>query len=586
MNYYGLTGSQIIVKKLMEWGINKVSGYSGGAIMSLIDQFHKSKKNKIKLYVHSHEQNCGHAATGFAKSSGKMGVCIVTSGPGLTNMITPMLDSTNDSTPLMVISGQVNTNVMGTLAFQECPATEITKPVTKFSYCIKNIEEVPYIMEKAYKIANDGKKGTVHIDLPKNISNEIFENKRSYIGQQFYKYIFDKEKAKFKNSFDKDYMKKISNIINQSSKPILYIGQGCKNSLLLTELINKTGIPVTTTIHNLGVIDYRHPLCLKWLGMHGYAPANFAIQESDCIICIGARFDDRTTGEVSKYAPNAKGRIIHVNIDQNEFCKTVQSNFPVLDKSDNFIKNIIPLLNKRRINKWYKQIDIWKDKHPFYFENSKENELKIPNVLSEINEQLDKKKDVILTAGVGTHQMQTAQFIDWRPNWNFLSSGSLGVMGAGIPYAIGAKMANKKAEVICIDGDSSSLMTLSDLKTIKEYNIPVKIAIMNNESQSMVEVWEELFFDNRITATKNNNNPDFKLLAESFGIKGLYCDNIENLSSTVNSFLNETEAVLCEFKVKSEICVPLVKPGCALDDMLLYDDYHNRKINMTGEAPN
>ncbi len=595
--FKGLTGAEIIKEKLIEYGITTIHAFSGGAIMPLIDQFHVSKNKKINYYIHSHEQNCGHASTGYAKSSGKMGVSIVTSGPGLTNMITPILDSTNDSTPLMVISGQVNQNVMGTLAFQECPAIEITKSITKFNHCLQNVEEIPFIMDKAYSIANSGKKGTVHIDLPKSVATSIYNDETiNHTKNSIPKF----KKPKYQTTDNNNYMKEIANIINQSKKPIFYIGQGCNgNSTILTDLVNKSNIFVTTTIHALGIVDYENPLCLKWLGMHGYAPANFAIQESDCIICIGARFDDRTTGEIEKYAPEAKlagkekrGGIIHVNIEESEINKNVNVHYPVLDSAENFIKKITPLLscnnymNQTEIE-WYIKIQYLINRYPFYYEEPKDNTIKMQSVISEINNKLKNiNTKTIITTGVGTHQMQTAQFIDWNPNIQFISSGSLGVMGVGIPYGIGAKIANPDKNVIVIDGDSSSLMTISDLKTIKEYNIPIKIAILNNSTQGMVEIWEELFFDGRITATKNNNNPSFSKLAESFGIKSLECSTKNNLSEIVSEFLNHKGPILCEFKVNNEICLPLVKPGCALDDMVLYDDYH-KKYNLTlnGEVP-
>ena len=477
--FKGLTGSEIIKEKLIEYGVNTIHAFSGGAIMPLIDQFHISKNKNINYYIHSHEQNCGHAATGYAKTSGKMGVSIVTSGPGLTNMITPMLDSTNDSTPLMVISGQVNLDVIGTLAFQECPATEITKSITKFNYCLKNVEEIPFIMDKAYSIANNGKKGTVHIDLPKSVACDVFTGDKNI---DYVKYVMNEKynkkyykNPKYNSSNNNEYMKEIANVINKSKKPILYIGQGCNgNSEILTELVNRSGILVTTTIHALGIVDYDHPLCLKWLGMHGYAPANFAMQDSDCIICIGARFDDRTTGQIEKYAPEAKlawkekrGGIIHVNIEESEINKSVDVHYPVLDSAENFIRKITPLINYEKNIDWYIKMQYLINQYPFYYEETKDNDIKMQSVISEINKKLDKNKKTIITTGVGTHQMQTAQFIDWNPNFQFISSGSLGVMGVGIPYGIGAKIANPDKDVIVIDGDSSSLMTISDLKNNK-----------------------------------------------------------------------------------------------------------------------
>lgn len=592
----GLTGSEIIYKKLVEYGINTVSLYSGGAIMPLIDQFHKSKNKDINYYVHSHEQNCGHSATGYAKISGKMGVSIVTSGPGLTNIVTPLLDATNDSTPLMVISGQVSKNVMGSLAFQECPAIEITKPVTKFSYCIDNIEELPYMLDIAYIIANDKKKGSVHIDLPKCIATSVFNdniyenninehsiNMEKEIINNKIKYYLNEGKQEYKSSDNKYYIEEISDIINKSEKPILYLGQGANGlSYEIMNFIIKANIPVTTTIHALGLIDQKNSLSLKWLGMHGYAPANYAMQKSDCIICLGARFDDRTTGQIDKFAPNAKN-IIHVNVEKSEIKKIVESNYNIVDTTKNFINNIDKYIKFNKRTNWINYINELKEKYSFEYEESKNDELNMPLVIKEINNQLRKK--TIITTGVGTHQMQTAQFIEWNPHLKFISSGSLGVMGVGIPYGIGAKLAHPNKDVIVIDGDSSSLMTISDLKTIKEYNIPIKIVILNNNMQGMVNIWEQLFFENRITATTYKNNPSFTKLANSFGIKSLYCDKYSDIKNVINEFINCNDPVLLECNVINDICTPLVKPGCGLDEMIFKKDYINN-IELYGETPN
>ena len=581
--YKGLTGSQIIYKKLFEYGVKNVSLYSGGSIMDLVDKFHHNNNNKINYIVQTHEQSVGHTATGYAKASGNMGVSIVTSGPGLTNMITPMLDSTNDSTPLLVISGQVSTNVMGTNAFQECNAVEISKPVTKFSHCIRDIESLPFVLDAAFYIANDKKKGSVHIDLPKNISTDIFTNKynqtknifldeyNEYDNQILHKY--------YENSnLDNTNLLEIAERINKSQKPILYIGQGCNNySQLLTKFAKKNNIPVTTTLHAMGVFDEAEPLSLKMLGMHGSAYANYAIQESDLIICLGARFDDRTTGNISKYAPNArkktdnKNGIIHVNINQQEINSVINSDYPVDADCGEFLEKIMDLTYFKPRVDWINQINDWKEKYPLKYNELNDGRIKTQTVLKYLNKKL--ANDSIITTDVGTHQMMAAQFIEWCQPKKIITSGSLGVMGTGLPYAIGAQIAYPNREVCVISGDSSFLMTLPELKTIKENNLPIKIAVINNHTQGMVKEWEKLFFKGRITATENKNNPKFHKLAESFGIKGIYCNNIDSIEDTVTEFLNYDGPILCEFDTVDEICLPLVRPGCALDEMLLEQEY-------------
>lgn len=592
-NYLGLTGSQIIYKKFVKYGMSVANIYSGGAIMPLIDELHPNKNlGKIKYYVHSHEQNCTHAATGYAKASGKTGLCIVTSGPGLTNSITGMLDATNDSTPLMVISGQVPIKAMGTLAFQECPAVEISSPCTKFSHCIKNIEELPEVFEYAYQIANDGKKGAVHIDIPKCILNQ------KYTG--LYNSTIDNELkpviTNTKYDLNPEYINEISHLINNSKKPVLYVGQGCNDyKELLTKFVNSSNIPITTTLHAMGVYDEDQELSLKMLGMHGSVYANKSMQESDLIICLGARFDDRTTGNIELFAPKAKeasrnktGGFIHCNISNSELNKVIDTDYPVLSDCGTFLSHLNNNIDQVKSNSkdrkdWLNTISDWKNMYPLSFEDSADDRIKTQNVLTELDKYMS--DNTLITTGVGSHQMMATQFITFKGNRRIISSGSLGVMGAGIPYGIGCKLAYPEKDVIVIDGDSSALMTLTDIKTIIENNIPVKIVIINNHTQSMVKEWEKLFFDGRITATTNKSNPKFYKVAEAFGMKGLYCNNIFDLKNIVKQFINYEGPILCEFETIDEICLPLVKPGHALDDMLLADEYNSKFLKLDGDAP-
>ena len=595
--FIGLTGSQIIYKKLLQKGTTITNIYSGGAIMPLIDEFNNKKNSgNIKYFVHTHEQNCSHAATGYAKASGKTGICIVTSGPGLTNTITGMLDATNDSTPLMVISGQVPIKSMGTLAFQECPATDISKSCTKFSYCIKDIEELPVVFDYAYKIANDGKKGAVHLDIPKCIFNKIFT------GEKAYRTNFEnktnnnliRNHQKIYKDLNPTYIKELINLINNSKKPIAYVGQGCNNyKELLTNFINTFNIPITTTLHAQGVYDEDQDLSLKMLGMHGTVYANKAMQESDLIICLGARFDDRTTGNIELFAPKAKeaslkkkGGFIHCNISNSELNKVVETDYPIHSDCGSFLTKL--LNNKidneipKRIN-WLNTIKEWKKNYPLSFQEDSNGKIKTQSVLTALNKKIS--NNTLITTGVGTHQMMATQFITYKGNRRIISSGSLGVMGAGIPYAIGCKLACPDKDVIVIDGDSSALMTLTDIKTIVENDIDIKIAIINNHTQSMVKEWEKLFYNGRITATTNKINPKFKDVAQAFGMKGLYCKDLDSLPQIINDFIDFKGPILCEFDTIDEICLPLVKPGHALDDMLLENEYKTKFIQLKGEAP-
>ena len=577
-----ITGGKIIYNRLLKNNVKDVFLYSGGAIMPLVDTFYKSK---INYYVNSNEHNGCFSAVGYAKSTNKTGVMITTSGPGLTNCITPMLDSTNDSTPLVVISGQVPLSVMGTQAFQECPATEITKPVTKWSYCVQSIDELSDVVDEAFYIANNGKKGTVHIDLPKCIAASTTTSYNDLSMNKTFNNLNKLSEDKFNS-----YIKEISEVINKSKNPVFYIGQGCNNaSKELRDLIYKSNIPVTTTLHAMGVFDESHSLSLKMCGMHGSYYANKAIQNADCIIAIGARFDDRTTGNPKLYAPfaNKNKAIIHCNIEQSEINKNIESHYSVNCDSKLFIDELNKYIEPKTRQHWLTQINNWKNEHPFEYNECLTGEIKTQSVLSELNKQTLNLQDIIYTFGVGNHLMMGCQFIDWKRPKQVIASGSLGAMGCSIGYAIGAQIANPDKRIISIDGDGSFNMSLTDLKTIKEYNIPVKIAIMNDSSLSMVRIWEKLFFEERYTATNNPQNPDYVSLGNSFGIKSLYCDNQNNLSQIVDEFLNYDGPIICEFKVIGEECLPLVSPGKALDNMILFREYNKQQLNLKGElAPN
>lgn len=571
-----ISGASIIYQHLRDKKINNVFLYSGGAIMPLIDKFYNSP---INYYINTHEQSAGHAATGYAKSSNKTGVAIVTSGPGLTNMVTPLLDATNDSTPFVLFSGQVSTTNMGTNAFQECPATEITKPVTKWSYCVESVNELDHVIDTAFDIANTGKKGAVHIDLPKDVLVDTLKSPITIEKKMIYE---DNSHIPFL-SFES-----LGNIINNAKRPIFYIGQGCNEyPNILRDLVKKSNIPITTTIHAMGVFDEEDTLSLQFLGMHGYPAANFAIQESDCIIAIGSRFDDRTTGALQKYAPEAfkaynenRGGIIHCNIELDEINKNVASHYNYQMDAGIFMSKLIKHINYKDRIEWLNTISSWKENYPFSIDSAGNNKIKTQDVISEINNQVIIKElsnKTIYTSGVGNHQMMAAQFIQWKYPKTFLSSGSLGVMGVGLPYAIGAQIANPEHIVIDIDGDGSFNHTLSELKTLVEYNLPVKIAIMNDKSLSMVRVWEELFFDERYTATASEKNPNYVKLAESYGIKGIYCDSYQDLPDMVDYFLEYSGPIVADFRVEKDKCLPLVAPGKGLDEMILPNEQEINK---------
>lgn len=585
-------GGKIFYNALLKNGVSDLFAYSGGSVMPLIDSLYKGK---IKYYINTHEQNCGHAATGYAKTSNKTGVCVVTSGPGITNMITPLLDAKNDSTPLVVFSGQVSQSAQGTNAFQEAPAVDITKHVTKWSYQITDIHDMEPAIDEAFKVANNGKKGSVHIDIPKCVSYQQYQQPQPQPQPEdndesrwcYLQYPYD--------DIEDDYVDYLADLINNSEKPILYIGQGCADDYKeLRKFAIKANIPVTSTIHGCGIFNEHHPLSLRWCGMHGNAVSNYALQKADTIIAIGSRFDDRTTGNISKYAPCAleaqakeKGGIIHVNINTQELGFVVDSKYNINTTASVFLNRLIPKIEYHPRQDWLTYLSHRQQQHPFELKKSS-TKLHMEHVLDEIDTQtlnMNSKRKLRITTGVGNHQMQTYQFIKSLHPKTIISSGSLGVMGSGLPYAIGAQLANPDSLVIDIDGDSSFNMTLSDLKTIKEHNLPIKIAIMNNNAQMMVTVWEKLFYNERYTATLNKHNPDYCAVAQGFGIPAMRCSDPSELQHTVNKFLNYDGPVLCEFSIERDICLPLVSPGCALDEMILPGQQDKVKESSHGDLP-
>ena len=595
-SYSSMSGASVIYHKLQEHKVRDVFMYSGGSIMPLIDQF---QQGKINYYVNTHEQNCGHAATGYAKSSGKTGVVITTSGPGLTNVVTPILDANTDSTPLVVLSGQVKQEFIGTGAFQEAPATEITKPITKWSYCLTDINDLPKVIDKAFHIANEGKKGAVHIDLPKCVLtseinfrpvDEDYNNDTVLLTRMYMDYnpytIDDCKERSIKQLDTEEPLERCLEAIENAERPILYVGQGCiKAQKELIEFIENTNIPITTTMHAKGIYDESNDLSLHWCGMHGSPAANYALQQADCIIGIGARFDDRTTGCPNKYAPVAKNKksIINVNIEHTDFNKTVDTDINIHLDSTNFLNYLNTKINTNKLtNDWNVQIQQLKYSHYFKYNEPDDNKINAQMAITAINEYCNKRayNETIITTGVGNHQMMTYQFIDGDYPSKIFSSGSLGVMGAGLPYAVGAQIANPDKLVIDIDGDSSFMMTMSDMKTIIENKLPIKIAIMNDSKQMMVNIWEKLYFGERHIATENKSNPSFTELAEAFGFNTFRCSSKDNLQQVTNQFLSNHGPSLCEYVIEPEICLPLVGPGKALNEMILFDKYHNGEYDL------
>jgi acetolactate synthase-1/2/3 large subunit len=557
--YKGKTGAQIVHEMLVgDHKVDTMFGYPGGAILPMFDQLYKTP---AKFILNRHEQASGHCADGYARATGKPGVCIVTSGPGATNTVTPLATAQMDSIPIIVFSGQVATKVIGNDAFQEADVTGITRPCTKWNYLVKDIRELPRVVNEAFLVATSGRPGPVLIDLPKDVQVAVMNDE---VDDSPREHILKRKKHAMSGGSQKQVMD-AAEMINKAEKPVLYVGGGAIIAGahdVLRKLAEKGNIPCTTTLLGLGAFDEHSPLSMYMLGMHGSAFANYAVQESDCLIAVGARFDDRVTGNLATFAPHAK--IIHIDIDPSSISKNVDVDVPVVGDARASLEAMIEYIEHRDRKEWHAQINAWKKRYPFkYFDDSKHS--KPQYVIEEINKQTN--GEAVVTTGVGQHQMWAAQFYRWRRPRQMITSGGLGTMGFGLPSAMGAQLGRPGEIVIDIDGDASYLMTCYELATIAEYNIPVKACILNNDFQGMVKQWQDLFYDRRYSNT-TMKNPNFSKMAEAFGVRGIRCENKCDVEKTVKEMLAHKGPVVVDFYVEpNEHVYPMVPSGKGLHEM-------------------
>ena len=583
-----MTGAEIVFKALEDQGVKHIFGYPGGAVLPIYDELKNHKK--IKHILVRHEQGAGHAAEGYARSSGKPGVMLVTSGPGATNAVTALTDAYMDSVPLVCITGQVPTHLIGTDAFQECDTTGITRPCTKHNWLVKDVKKLSSIMHKAFEVATTGRPGPVLVDIPKDIQFQ----KGKYIKPKELKNKNAKTNITF-NGQDKDIELAVE-LINKSLKPILYTGGGVINSgpratQLLRELVSLTGFPITSTLQGLGAFPGYDQQFLGMLGMHGTYEANNAMHDCDLMINVGARFDDRITGKIDEFSPKSKK--IHIDIDPSSINKNVKVDLAlvgdvkfVLEKLVSIVKQRHPDFensNKQKIAAWWGQIENWRKKNSLNYINSKE--VIKPQFAVQRLYELTKAQDVFITTEVGQHQMWAAQHYKFdKPN-RWMTSGGLGTMGYGLPAAVGVQVANPDKLVIDIAGEASVLMTMQEMSTAVQYKLPIKIFILNNEYMGMVRQWQELLHEKNYSESYTAALPDFVKLAEAYGCVGIRANKPDELDEKITQMLSVNKPVIFDCVVdKEENCYPMIPSGKPHNQMLLGKQDEEDEISEEGKT--
>jgi len=562
-----LTGAQIIVESLMAEGVEVVFGYPGGAVLPTYDALLDSK---LKHVLVRHEQGAAHMAEGYARVSGRPGVVMVTSGPGATNAVTGIADAYMDSTPMVVISGQVGTQLIGNDAFQEADFVGITRPCSKHNYLVKHVSDLPRVLKEAFYIAGSGRPGPVIVDVPKDVQQ----------AEHSFKYPDKVEIRGYKPTLKGNprQIERAVEAIEKSSTPLFYVGGGVQWSGAapeLTQLVRGLGIPVTETLMGLGSFPASDPLCLGMLGMHGSYGTNTAVCNTDCLIAVGARFDDRVTGRIADFAPKAK-TIIHMDIDPSSISKNVSVDIPIVGDIKSILTDMLAIVRARESiakrkaawAEWHQRILAWKREKPLY-ENghAKERESVSPmHVIEELHNLT--RGDCIVATDVGQHQMWIAQLFPFERPRSLLTSGGLGTMGYGLPAGIGAKFAAPDRNVVVVSGDGSIQMNIQELGTAVQYNVDIKVIILNNYFLGMVRQWQERFYAERYSYSAMSV-PNFVKLADAYGAKGFRIEKSKDLAATMKEAFATPGPVLIDIVIpKEEAVMPMMPPGAAMSEML------------------
>ncbi len=564
-----MTGAEILVRAMQEQGVETIFGYPGGAVLPIYDALYQQEQ--IHHVLVRHEQGAGHAAEGYARSTGKCGVLLVTSGPGATNAVTALVDALMDSIPLVCITGQVPSHLIGSDAFQECDTTGITRSATKHNYLVKDVNDLERIVHEAFQVATTGRPGPVLIDIPKDVQfkKTIYRGKPNDLSPNY----------RPPTNPDIVAIEKAVELMASAKKPIFYTGGGVINagpeaSKLLRQLAAATGFPVTSTLMGLGSFPASDPQWLGMLGMHGAYEANMAMHDCDVMICLGARFDDRVTGRLDAFSPNSKK--IHVDIDPSSINKNVRVDIGIVADAGKAIAALLAQWQARvgkraDIAAWNAQIDTWRARKGFAYRQS--GEVIKPQYAVERLYELTKDRKTFITTEVGQHQMWAAQFYRFEEPNRWMTSGGLGTMGYGLPAAIGAQMAHKDGLVIDIAGEASIQMCIQEMSCAVQYGLPVKIFILNNEWMGMVRQWQQLLHGERYSQSYSHSLPDFVKLAEAFGAKGIRCEDPTLLDAAIQEMIDYDGPVIFDCRVtKDENCFPMIPSGAAHNEMLLGDD--------------
>ena len=562
-----MNGAQIVVEALKRQGVEYIFGYPGGACMPIFDALVDAPEQKIILV--RHEQGATHMADGYAKVTGKTGVVLVTSGPGATNTVTGILTAQMDSVPLVILTGQTITPNLGKDAFQEADVFGVTMPIVKHSYLVRDVKDLSRVVNEAFHLASTGRPGPVLVDLPKDVvSNEWDEDFTAGLDLPGYQ-------VQTRGSSDR--IEYAAELLSKSKQPLLYVGAGAVISgagRQVQKLAEKLQAPVTTTLLGKGAISEMHPLSVGMLGMHGTAYANKAVINCDLIMAIGARWDDRITGKVSEFCPDATK--IHIDIDPAEFGKIIQPDVSINGDAAEVLAELIPLMDKLDTSAWLKKIENWKIKYPLKF--PKRGGLRAQHVLAELDRLTE--SNAIISTDVGQHQMWAAQFCKSIRERQWLSSGGAGTMGYGFPAAIGAQLGKPDDLVVAVVGDGGFQMTMSELATAAIHKLPIKIIIINNSYLGMVRQWQQLFFDNRESGVDMEGNPDFVKIGEAFGIKGFHLRRAGDVVKVLKKALdyNDGPCIVEAQVVKADNVFPMIPAGAAVADMLIDEPPKSQKM--------